>query len=101
MVLKPFHSSWGDDITLKICFASCAEVEHAKILVDSISHKSKLVNINLSGPDGRNTSGGKWLSSIEPNLQKLVCNVSTFGSLCQSYHHLSFIREKEEGGECH
>ena len=62
---------------------SCDEVEFAVLLADSISRKSKLEHLNLRLPGDPDNL---YLDAVELVLRKLVCDTSSFQSLCHSNH---------------
>ena len=80
-----------DDTALREFNTSYAEADHAKVLVDSISSRSKLEELFFNqyshGRDGgRRQRQGH--TCTEPNFLRLICNTSSFEAMCQSNHQL-------------
>lgn len=70
-----------DGIMLEKLCIDCVRVEDAKMLVDSISYRSKLVDLHFC-------ASGEQIMMVAPNLLGLVCNLSSFEAMCRSHHQL-------------
>mmetsp|Transcript_14821 Transcript_14821/g.32195 ORF Transcript_14821/g.32195 Transcript_14821/m.32195 type:complete len:500 (+) Transcript_14821:288-1787(+) len=77
-----------DDTLLESLSSNCDGGADATFLVDSISSESKLERIYLWP---RESAMINPMMSAGPNLQNLVCNISSFESLCQSNHRLMLV----------
>ena len=71
-----------DDTELVTLAVSTVDVDIAKMLVDSVSNKSKLSCLDIR-LHNRSTA-----RAVVPDIQSLVCNTTNFESLCASNHRL-------------
>ena len=82
------HFLRRDDTMLYKLFVDCTDTECVQMLVESVSSNSKLEilggNVGVFGTDNDS------IMLISQSVQNLVCNLSSFQSLCQSNHQLSY-----------
>lgn len=84
--VEPISSFLGrNDIALKKLIVRCLNANQVKLLLDSISNGSKLEELLMIKSDGRT-----WVPppAALQSLQKKICNLSSFASLCQSNYFL-------------
>jgi len=78
-----------DGLALVSCTVDCKDAKYAKRILESLSKDSKLVRINHD--EKLFPLSEKSRSILTPVLKKLICDTSSFDSLCQSNHNLHTI----------
>lgn len=79
-----------DDTTLERLHLICESGDCAKMMIDSISNKSKLVELSF-GDDVFISTNDDPVAAFLLNVQKKVCNLSSYEALCQPNHQLNCI----------
>lgn len=85
-----------DGLALVSYTVDCKDAKFCKRLLESLSKDSKLVQINHEEKLGMFPRSAKSQSLLTPVVKKLICDTTSFESICQSNHNLHTIGEQTD-----